>query len=93
VVSAGLAVDTADPDALMAPTYNEGDKRRNLRPDDIAAACDIYPPGRVPETKDEGCSTSGAATRSNSAWGLPLLMLVLPVAAALRKRRNQRKLD
>lgn len=82
---------SGDPEALMAPTYNEGDKRRALRPDDIAAACDIYPPGRIPEAKDEGCSTSGVShpsARSEWAFGL----IALPAIVALRKRRNQRRL-
>lgn len=80
---------SGDSEALMAPTYNEGDIRRSLRPDDKAALCEIYPPGRVPPPVDEGCSTGRSVGNKEGAspWGLGVLFV--PALVLLRRRRTK----
>lgn len=46
---------SGDPTAVMRRTYRPGmDNLRNLRPDDVAGICDMYPPGRA--TKTDSCA-------------------------------------
>ncbi|MFO0663229.1 MAG: matrixin family metalloprotease [Polyangiaceae bacterium] len=81
---------SGDAEALMAPTYNEGDIRRSLRPDDKAALCDIYPPGRIPPAADEGCSTGRSTGNKQGAtpWGFALLSIP---GLVLWRRRHRNK--
>ena len=53
---------------VMNAVYDRITRRRTLAPDDIAAACAIYPPGRIPRcstppTMQNGCRCSMVNTR------------------------------
>jgi uncharacterized protein (TIGR03382 family) len=91
---------SGEPGAIMGAEYSPGTINRRLSEDDLAAVCDIYPPGRKaacndeprggfgdpdnPANTPETCGC-GAATQRPSALAIPALLLGL---AFLRRRRQ-----
>jgi MYXO-CTERM domain-containing protein len=94
---------TSDPTAVMWWQIGKGEVRRQLRPDDIAAICAIYPPDRVttcdptpkggledscgPKPTVSSACSSGPGAANVSA---PILMSMLGLAMLWAKRRKRR---
>ncbi len=97
----GVAHTPDDEDATMFASANPGEVlKRDLRPDDEAAICNIYPPGTLPEACDytprgglgldgqppSGCAVEApGAARSNA----PALLLALGAGLAMLIARRR----
>jgi hypothetical protein len=101
----GLAHDTADADATMAPYYQPGVSMRSLAPADIAGICTIYPQDRgadgactgiprhgfAPECANDQPETNCAFSPPGAIDGVGLgALAAAALAARARRRRRQR---
>ncbi len=93
----GLA-HSAERSAVMWYAAGRGEQRRSLTPDDTAAICSAYPPGRheacLPDLRSEGYGGAGIRcaarpTRPGTPWWVVPGALVA-LGAAVRRTRQRR---
>jgi hypothetical protein len=85
--------DGAAPSIRGATMYNSASKRdvskRDLTPDDMQAACDVYPTGSaLGDSPGGGCAVGRSSQPGRgSGGGLPVIAVLAGVGLGLRRRR------